>query len=288
MARQLPEKSTRLPTVTIEPRSGWQSVGLRELWSYRDLLWIFSLRDIQVRYKQTVFGISWAVIQPLMLMVVMTLVFGKGLSLEDSHIPGVPYALSFMAAQIVWSFFASGTNSCANSLVTNATIVRKIYFPRLIMPIAGLCTAGVDFVVALCLFFVIKFFLYPTLSPSMVLLPLILVSMVVAALGLGLVMSALMVSYRDVRYVMPYLLQVGFFLTPIIWWEEQLGGLLGSWKHVIYLNPIAGPLTVFRDAMTAQPIDWFGWGLSSLVGLSLMVFGLFFFARAESKFADVA
>ena len=138
--------------IVIRPRTGWETVDLAELWRYRELMWRFLLRDIQARYKQTVFGVLWAVLQPIVMMVVMTLVFGKGLRLDQSHIPGVPYALSFLAAQIVWSFFANGLASTAGSVTSNAEIIRKIYFPRLIVPIAGLGTATVDFLIALIVF----------------------------------------------------------------------------------------------------------------------------------------
>ncbi len=272
----------------IHPRRGWAALDLREIWRYRDLLWLFSLRDVQVRYKQTVFGVAWAVIQPVMMMVVMTLIFGKGLRLEESSIPGIPYAVAFLAAQIVWSFFANGLNSTANSLVGNAGIVTKVYFPRLIVPIAALSTALVDFLIAFLIFVLVAWAYGVAFTGTAVLLPLVFASMVLAAFGLGLVLAALMVSYRDVRYVIPYCLQVGFFVSPVVWWEEHVGELMGAWKPLLYLNPIAGPLTAFRDIMTGQPLDWLGWFVSITVSVLIACGGAVYFARAEARFADVA
>ena len=274
--------------IMIRPRTGWETVDLAELWRYRELMWRFLLRDIQARYKQTVFGVLWAVLQPVVMMVVMTFVFGKGLGLDQSHIPGVPYALSFLAAQIVWSFFANGLASTASSVTSNAEIIRKIYFPRLIVPIAGLGTATVDFIIALVVFLIAVSVVKPHFSFAMLLLPIAFLTMLLAAFGAGLLFAGLMVSYRDFRYVVPYCLQVGFFLTPVIWWEKSVGEMMGAWSIALYLNPITGPLTVFRNVMFGEPVYWQGWMLSSLVAVLLAVVAIAYFARAEARFADIA
>lgn len=274
--------------VHIRPRSGWEAVDFAELWRYRELMWRFFLRDVQARYKQTAFGVLWAVVQPIVMMVVMTFVFGKGLRLEQAHIPGVPYALSFLAAQIVWAFFANGLSSTANSVTSNADVIRKIYFPRLIVPIAGLGTAAVDFLVTLMVFLIVLAVIRPHASMAMLLLPLIFASMVLAAFGVGLLFAGLMVSYRDFRYVVPYCVQLGFFLTPVIWWEEKVGATLGTWSWLLYLNPIAGPLTAFRNVMLGQPVNAAGWLLSSCVAALVAVVAVVCFTRAESRFADIA
>lgn len=274
--------------VHIRPRSGWEAVDVAELWRYRELMWRFFLRDVQARYKQTAFGVLWAVVQPIFMMVVMTFVFGKGLRLEQAHIPGVPYALSFLAAQIVWSFFANGLSSTANSVTSNADVIRKIYFPRLIVPIAGLGTATVDFLVTLMVFLVVLAVMKPHASPAMLLVPLIFASMVLAAFGVGLLFAGLMVSYRDFRYVVPYCVQLGFFLTPVIWWEEKVGATLGNWSWVLYLNPITGPLTAFRNVMLGEPVNGTGWLVSSLVAGLVTVVAVVCFTRVESRFADIA
>lgn len=274
--------------ITIRSSTGWGHVNLRELWRYRELMWRFLLRDIQARYKQTVFGVLWAVVQPIFMMLVMTFVFGKGLRLEHSTIPGIPYALSFLAAQIVWSFFANGLTSTAGSVTSNAEIIRKIYFPRLIVPIAGLGTAIVDFLIALIVFAVIVIVVGPPVTATLLLLPLVFLSMLLAAFGVGLLFAGLMVRYRDFRYVVPYCLQIGFFVTPVIWWEESIAGMMGGWSIALYLNPITGPLTTFRNVMFGEPVYWQGWMISSFVALLLTVVAVMFFTRAESHFADIA
>ena len=146
----------------------------------------------------------------------------------------------------------------------------------------------VDFCIALGVFLLVALFYGVAVGDGLGLLPLVLLTMVLATLGLGLVLAALMVTYRDVRYVVPYCLQVGFFLTPVVWWEEHVGALMGAWKYALYLNPIAGPLTAFRDLMTGQPPDWLGWGISTVVALAIAIGGIAYFARAEARFADLA
>ncbi|MCB1693694.1 MAG: ABC transporter permease [Pseudomonadales bacterium] len=277
-----------LVAVDIRPLSSHLTPDWAELWAYRDLLWMFAVRDVQVRYKQTLFGVAWAIVQPVMMMVVMTLIFGKGLGLEDTYIPGVPYAVGYLAAQIVWSFFAAALTSSANSLVANAAIVRKAYFPRLLLPLAATSTAMVDFAVAFVVYLVVTVTMGVVPDSRLLLLPLVLIGTAITTLGLGLWLSALMVTYRDVRFVVPYCVQVGFFVTPVIWWEQPLATRLDPWGVLLYLNPISGPLTTFRDIMTGQPIDWAGWAVSTSVGVAVLVFGLRYFVRTEALFADVA
>ena len=173
-------------------------------------------------------------------------------------------------------------------MTSNAEIIRKIYFPRLIIPISGIGTALVDFLIAFVVFLAVASFAQFRISWTLALVPFIFVSVLIAAFGIGLLLAALMVTYRDFRYVIPYCLQVGFFLTPVIWWEEQVGELMGNWSILMYLNPVTGPLTAFRDVMTGQPIYWTGWMLSLAISVGVALFALAYFSRTEARFADVA
>jgi lipopolysaccharide transport system permease protein len=268
--------------VHIEPVRGWISVGLGELWEYRDLFYFFVWRDIKVRYRQTVLGASWAIIQPFFSMVVFSLFFGR---LAKVPSDGIPYPLFSYAALVPWTFFANALTQSSNSLVLNANMVKKIYFPRLIMPAANVLSGLVDFVLAFVV--LLGMMLYFGFTPTMnvVWLPLLLFLALATSLGVSLWLSAMNVQFRDVRYTIPFLTQAWLFITPIAYPSSLLEE---PWRTLYGINPMAGVVEGFRWALLGTstspgPII----AVSSLVAVMLLISGAFYFRRMERTFADV-
>ena len=270
------------PVLRIKASKGWVSLRLDELWQYRELLYFLIWRDIKVRYKQTALGAAWAIIQPVMMMVVFSLFFGK---LGKIPSDGVPYPIFSFAALVPWTFFAQGLTQSSNSLVGSANLITKVYFPRLAIPIATVLSGVVDFMLAFLV--LLGMMLYYGIVPTVntLWLPLFLLLGVVISLGVGLWLSALNVEYRDVRYVVPFLTQFWMFATPIAYPSSLLHE---PWRTVYGLNPMVGVVEGFRWALlgrNAAP----GWiiALSSLAALVILMSGAFYFRRMEKTFADV-
>ncbi len=266
----------------IRPTKGWLAIDLQEMWRYRELLFFLAWRDVKIRYKQTVFGVGWAVIQPVMTMVVFSLFFGKLASIPSD---GVPYPVFSLAALVPWTFFASGITQSANSLVGSQHLIKKVYFPRLIIPLSNIFTGLVDFGIAflvligMCLAFHIE----PT--RDLLWLPLFLVLALVTALGTGLWLSALNVQFRDVRYTLPFLTQLWLFATPIAYPSSLVPE---KWQVVYALNPMVGVVEGFRWALLGTETAPGPMVLvSSIVALTLLATGIAFFRRMEKTFADV-
>jgi lipopolysaccharide transport system permease protein len=266
----------------IEPSRGWVSLKLREIWEYRELLYFFTWRDIKVRYKQTVLGAAWAVIQPFFTMVVFSLFFGK---LARVPSDGIPYPIFSYAALVPWTFFANGVTNSSNSLVGGGNLIKKIYFPRMVVPTASVLSGLVDFVIAFTVLVAMMLFygVYPT--GNIVWLPFLLVLAFATALGVGFWLSALNVQFRDVRYVTPFLVQFWLFATPIAYPSSLLGE---PWRTLYGVNPMVGVVEGFRWALLGTdtapgPIII----VSSLVAFGLLVGGAFYFRRLERTFADV-
>jgi len=273
--------------VVIEPRGGWSSVNWRELWRYRELLFFLTWRDVKVRYKQTVLGVAWALLQPLTRMLVLTFVF-RGIARMPSE--GYPYPVFLYAALLPWQFFANCLRRSSDSVVGNAALVGKVYFPRLIMPLSSVGSSLVDLV---CQYAVLAglmayFGFVPGMRALMV-VPLTLAAAFVA-LGVGTLLSALEVAYRDVRYVVGFLLEVWFFVTPVFWSLEVVPerlGFLVRW-NVLALNPMCGIVEAFRSALLpGRAFPWQALGVSGAVGVGLFALGLLVFRRIEKEFADV-
>jgi lipopolysaccharide transport system permease protein len=271
-----------VPVIHIEPSKGWVSLGLRELWEYRELLYFLIWRDVKVRYKQTVLGVAWAIIQPFFTMVVFSVFFGKlaGIPSDD-----IPYPIFSYAALVPWTFFAQGLNQSSNSLVGGARLIKKVYFPRLAMPIATVLSGGVDFVLAfiVLLGMMLAFGIVPTVNALW--LPLFLLLALVTSLGVGLWLSAMNVQFRDVRYTMPFITQFWMFATPIAYPSTLVPE---PWRTLYGINPMAGVVEGFRWALLGTdtapgPTIIF----SSLSALALLVTGAFYFRRMEKTFADV-
>lgn len=270
------------PVIRIEPSRGWVSLKLHELWEYRELLYFLTWRDIKVRYKQTVLGAAWAIIQPFFTMVVFSLFFGKLAKIPSD---GIPYPIFCYTALVPWTFFANGLSQSSNSLVGSANLIKKVYFPRLVVPISSVFSGVVDFVLAfVVLIGMILFYgIIPTINIFW--LPFLLLLSFVTALGVGLWLSALNVEYRDVRYVVPFLTQFWMFATPIAYPSSLLSE---PWRTIYGLNPMVGVVEGFRWALLGTrtapgPVIV----VSSLAALAVLISGAFYFRRMEKTFADV-
>ncbi|MDX1413078.1 MAG: ABC transporter permease [Candidatus Promineifilaceae bacterium] len=266
----------------IEPASGWASLKLHEIWEFRELLYFFVWRDIKVRYKQTILGAAWAILQPFLTMVVFSLFFGRLAGIPSE---GVPYPIFSYAALVPWTFFANGSNQAANSMVSNANLIKKIYFPRLIVPSAVVTAGLVDFVLAfiVLLLMMAYFRIYPT--ARILWTPLFLLLAIITTMGIGLWLSAMNVQFRDVRYAVPFLIQLWLFITPVAYPSSLLSE---PWQTLYGLNPMAGVVEGFRWSLLGTEVGSLTMILlSSLVSVILLVSGAFYFKRLERTFADV-
>ncbi len=274
--------SSEYPHIHLEPPKGWALIDLRELWAYRELLYFLVWRDIKVRYKQTLLGAAWAVLQPFLTMVVFSVFFGW---LAKVPSDGYPYPLFAYTALLPWQLFAYALSESSASLVSNQRLITRVYFPRLVVPIAGVLSGLVDFGVAFLVLLGMMLYYGVTPGPRMLALPLFLLLALLSALAAGLWFSALNVIYRDVRYVIPFLTQFWLFLTPIAYPSS----LLPTWlKPFYFLNPMAGVVEGFRWALLGSQSQVGGmiWVSAGMV-LLLLIGGLVYFRRMESKFADL-
>jgi lipopolysaccharide transport system permease protein len=274
--------SPEVPVTIIVPSRGWVSLNLRDLWQYRELLYFLTWRDIKVRYKQTVLGAAWAIIQPFFTMVVFSLFFGKLASVPSD---GIPYPVFSYAALVPWTFFANGLSQSSSSLVASANLIRKVYFPRLVVPISAVMSGAVDFILAFAV--LLGMMLYYGIVPTaaVVWLPLLLLLALVTSLGVGLWLTALNVQFRDVRYTVPFLVQAWMFATPIAYPSSLLDE---PWRTLYGINPMAGVVEGFRWALLGTETAPGGIILiSALVALGLLVGGAYYFRRMEKTFADV-
>ncbi len=268
-------------TMIIEPTRSWLSLKLRDIWQYRELLYFLTWRDVKVRYKQTVIGFLWAIIQPFLKMVVFSIIFG-GLAKMDSE--GFPYPIFLYAGLLPWQFFASAVSRSGESVVGSANLIQKVYFPRLVIPIASVGACLVDFAISFIILIVLMFYysIIPTLSIFMV-LPLVLAT-IFTALGVGMFISALNVAYRDFRYVLPFLVQIWMFLTPVIY---STGIIPENWRWLILLNPMAGIVDAYRSAILGKPFEWGNLGISMGMAVVIFLCGLMYFRKTERYFADI-
>jgi lipopolysaccharide transport system permease protein len=271
-----------IPVIRIEPSKGWVSLQLKELWNYRELLYFLIWRDIKVRYKQTVLGAAWAIIQPFFTMVVFSIFFGRLAKIPSD---GIPYPIFSYAALVPWTFFANGLNHASVSLVGNANLIKKVYFPRLAIPIASVLSGVVDFILAFIMLIGMIFYfgIVPTLNVFW--LPLLLMLAFTTSLGVSLWFSSMNVQFRDVRYVLPFLTQFWLFATPIAYPSSLLSE---PWRTIYGINPMVGVVEGFRWALLGThtapgPIII----VSTLVAIILLVSGALYFRRMEKTFADV-
>lgn len=267
---------------TIEPSS--KHVDWMELWRYRELFYFFTWRDVKIKYKQTVLGFLWAVLQPLLMMLIFTSFFGKALNIPSQNLPYPVYVFSGL---LVWNMFSTGLTNASNSMINNATIIKKIYFPRLIIPVSSILVALFDFLMAFILFIVLLLYYQQPLSWMAILLwPAGLIMTVIAAMGMGSWLAALNVKYRDFRYVIPFLVQVLFFLTPVIYPVSILKYPL--LQYVLACSPMYAAIELFRMPLTGLFPEPMLLTISLASGLILLLIGLVYFKRTEDFFADFA
>ena len=270
------------PTIVVKQSRGWVSLGLKDFWEYRELLYFLTWRDIKVRYKQTALGALWAIIQPFMTMVVFSIFFGRLAKIPSD---GIPYPLFAFAALVPWTFFSNCLSQSSNSLVGSANLITKVYFPRLIIPVSSVFSGFIDFSIAfiVLLGMVIYYGAFPTIA--VLLLPLFFLLGLTTALGVGLWLSALNVRFRDIRYVIPFLTQFWLFATPIAYPSSLLSE---PWRTIYGINPMVGVVEGFRWAIlgtdTAPGPMIF---VSALASLALLISGVFYFKRVEKYFADI-
>lgn len=276
-------KSKNDPQVVfIKPSKSWVSLNLRSLWEYRELLYFLTWRDIKVRYKQTALGAAWAILQPLTTMLIFSLFFGRLVKVPSD---GIPYPLFAFAALVPWTFFANGLNQSSNSLVSSANLLKKVYFPRLTIPVATVLAGVVDFVLAFIVLLGLMAFYRVVPTINIIWTPLLLALAFVTSLGVGLWMSALNVKYRDVRYIVTFLVQIWLFATPVAYPSSLLSE---PWRTIYGLNPMVGVVEGFRWALLgANTAPGLMVLASTFASVLILVTGAYYFRHMEKTFADV-
>ena len=268
------------PRVVIEPRWGWQALNVREMWQYRELL--LFLVDVKVQYKQTVLGPAWAVIKPLINMVIFSIVFGQLAGIPSQ---GEPYPLFVYAGLLPWGLFAASITAASASLVSHAHLLTKVYFPRAFLPAASAGVPLINFFIGLMIYAGLMIGYRTMPGTSIILLPVLVLLTVVASLGLGYLLAGLTVIYRDLRFVVPSMVQAWMFLSPVIY---PVTIIPDRFRWLMMLNPMSGVINGYRSVLLNQPIDWVGLGVAAGVSIVLFVPGILVFRRAERRFADLA
>jgi lipopolysaccharide transport system permease protein len=266
----------------IEPSSGWKMIDFKELWKYKDLLYFLTLRGIKARYAQSILGVSWAIIQPLFTTLVFTLVFG-GLAKVDSD--GMPYILFSYLALWPWNYFSGTLTESANSLIQNANMITKVYFPRMVLPLSAILSKLLDFTIAFVV--VIGMLIYFRQVPGwgIVFLPFLTIQLLMCSLGIGMFLSALAVKYRDVKHALTFIVQLLLYAAPVVY---STSAVPDQYLSYYILNPMVGVIEGFRAAFLDRPMPWEWIWPGTLVSIFFFVFGMFYFRRMERIFADVA
>jgi lipopolysaccharide transport system permease protein len=282
VSSSLPPEESQPGVIVIEPSRGWISLQLADLWQYRDLLFFLAWRDISVRYKQTILGVAWAIIQPFFSMIVFSLFFGRLAGLSSD---GVPYPIFSYAAMLPWTYFSTAMTNSSNSLVSSANLLTKVYFPRLVIPLASVIPPIIDFAIAFVVLLAMMAFYHIAPTWNVLWLPAFLLLALVTALGVGLWLSAMNVQYRDIRYAVPFLVQFWMFASPVTYSSSIVPE---QWRILYGLNPMAGVIEGFRWALLGTatapgPIV----AASAGAAVILLVSGSFYFRRMEKTFADV-
>ena len=271
----LPER----PVLVLQASKGWVTLDLAGVWEHRELLWFLTWRDVKLRYKQTGLGVLWAIIQPTAPMLIFTLVFGRLVGVPADG----PYPLFAFAGLLPWTFFANAVTNCATSVVTSANLITKVYFPRMIIPGAATMAALMDFVIGMGVLVVLMIWYQVPPHATLLVLPLLIALTTMLALGVGMLLAAITVQYRDVRYALPFLIQFWMFATPIIFPSRIVPE---RWQWAVTLNPMAGIIENFRAALFGRPIGWSALALAAAIAFAILAYGAFSFRRFERKFAD--
>lgn len=267
----------------IKPSRGWVPVDLGELWRYKELLYFLTKRDIKVRYKQTILGGLWAIIQPLSTMIVFVLFFGRMAKMQSD---GIPYPIFVYAGLLPWTYFSSALSASSNSLVENVNLISKVYFPRIIAPASAALAGLLDFFIATLILGVMMIYYQYIPGPEILLLPFLVGMVFMCAVGVGLWLSALNVQYRDIRYVVPLLIQLWMFVSPVIY---PISMVPPKYHLLMSINPMVGTIEALRSAFLGhQPINWMLLGISAMIISIIFLSGIYYFRRMERVFADMA
>ena len=273
--------TTELPWSTIERTNSWKIFDLSELWAYRELLFFLTWRDVRVRYKQAVLGMGWVVLQPLLMTLVFTIFLGVIVRVPSD---GVPYPIFAYSGLLLWTFFSGAISGSGNSLVGNAHLITKVYFPRLLVPLASILARVVDLVVALVMLVGLMIYFRVGVSTGLLMAPVMIILLALLALGLGMWTSALNVKYRDVGLALPVFIQLWMFVSPVVY---PLTLVPERWRFVYSLNPLVGIIEGFRAALFGKSFNWQALGISAIVTVALLVYAAYVFKRREKTFADI-
>lgn len=265
----------------IKSEEAGVQLNLGELWHYRELLYFLTLRDIKVRYKQTLMGVAWVIIQPLTTVLIFTLVFNRFVRLDTGSLP---YPLFALSGLLLWLFFANAVTNSTYSLVSNANLITKVYFPRMFIPAASVAAGLVDLGIAFLLLIVLYFYYGVAFTLNILLLPLFILMMALLALGVGLLSAAVTVKYRDLRHALPFIIQLWMFASPVIYPTSIVPE---KWKWLVTINPVAGIIEGFRASLTGSSFDWVHVSISAVITLTVLVCSVYIFRRFEDTFADV-
>ncbi|HEY3968493.1 MAG TPA: ABC transporter permease [Planctomycetaceae bacterium] len=287
--RDMAGSTTRAPAppdaqhlLTLRPTSGWRAINVRELWRFRELAFFLAWRDVKVRYKQTVLGAAWAVIQPVMTMVVFSVFFGR-LGGMSQHVDQA-YPIFVYSALLPWTFFSGAVSQCGGSLIQSERLISKVYFPRLLIPFAAVGAALVDFAISFAVMGLMMFYYGVAPTANLLLLPALVLATALSALGAGTLLASLSVAYRDFRHVIPFLVQIWMFVSPVAY---PLKVVPASWRLAYALNPMAGIIGGYRAALLGEAIPWDCLAVSFAAALALFGLGLMYFRRVERRFADI-
>ena len=274
---QLPEQ----PILTITPSRGWVSLNLAEVWSHRELLYFLTWRDIKIRYKQTALGAIWAIIQPLFPMLVFTLFFGR---LAKVPSDGIPYSVFAYAGLLPWTYFASAVGNSSTSIVGSSNLISRVYFPRMIIPASAVLASLMDFLIAFVMLGVLMVWHRIPLTPAALMLIPLVALLTVISLGVGMLFSGWTVKYRDIRFALPFLVQVWMFATPVIYPASLVPQ---KWRWVLGLNPLTGVVEGFRSSLFGHPFDWTFLAYSTIFAIAMLIYSAYSFRRLERLFADL-
>jgi len=273
----LPEE----PLVVIQASNKWNLINLKDIWAYRELLFFLTWRDVKVRYKQTLLGAAWAILQPLFMMIIFTIFFGRLAGVDSA---GIPYPIFALAGLVPWTFFSNTITASGNSLVGSAHLITKVYFPRLIVPAAAMMAGLVDFVLAFILLVVLMIYYRVPLTTQVFFLPVLVLLTALFGLGVGTWMSALNVKYRDVRFALPFLIQLWLFVSSVI---LPSSAVPEKWRWILMFNPMSGIIEGYRAALFGLPFDWPALGVAAVLTILMLFYSVYSFGKAERSFADI-
>jgi len=269
------------PLVVIQPTKRWSLLSFKDIWAYRELLFFLTWRDVKVRYKQTALGAAWAILQPLFMMIIFTIFFGR-LAAVDSA--GIPYPVFALAGLVPWTFFSNAITASGNSLVGSANLITKVYFPRLIVPSAAMLAGLVDFVLAFVLLILLMVYYQIVPTIQLLFLPVLVLLTALFSLGVGTWFSALNVKYRDVRFALPFLIQLWLFVSSVI---LPSSAIPQKWRWLLMLNPMSAIIEGYRSALFGLPFDWPALGIASALTILTLLYAIYAFGRVERSFADI-